>query len=369
MGSPKTGTTFLQQLLWSQREVALAQGLLLPLEGVGQHFMACLDLRDSPHLAGEPAKVRGTWAALVDAVAAHPGDVLVSHEAFAMATDEQAARALTDLATTGHEVHVVITARDLVRQWPAQWQESLKAGGRRSWPDYLDQIRTGEGAAARYLQQVEDYPALARRWSQGLSADRVHVVTVPQPGADRGLLWCRFAKVLGVEAAAFSLDQPRSNASLGYEQAELLRRVNAVLDGRLRRPGPYPAIVKGVYAHKVLAGRPGSPIVLPDDAHELARERSQQMVDDLRALGVSVAGELDELVPGVREQAEEPAPASAEELLEEALGATAGLLVEMAEARQRQRSRVAGLRERLQRAERAAADAPATPARRRRRWF
>ena len=45
VGSPKTGTTFLQDVLWSQREAAGEQGLLLPGERFHDHFLATLDVR------------------------------------------------------------------------------------------------------------------------------------------------------------------------------------------------------------------------------------------------------------------------------------------------------------------------------------
>jgi hypothetical protein len=355
VGSPKTGTTFLQQVLWSQRDLALAHGLLLPLRSVQDHFFACLDLRESQHLAEHPERVRGSWRHAVAEIAAHAGDALVSHELFAQATPEQAERGVADLVATGREVHVVITARDLARQLPAQWQEVLKAGGVLTFEEFLREARAGSGVVGSYLARVQDYAALARRFGGRLPPGRVHVVTVPPAGAPRGLLWERFARVVGLDPQAFSLDVPRANESLGREQAELLRLVNLALDGRIARPGPYPAVVKGLYAHRILAARPGARITLPADDLALARDRSAAMVADLVALGVDVAGDLDDLLVPDGVPAGDAETPEDTVLLTEAVAATAALLEAHAAARAEHRAAASRLRGRVRELEQAPA--------------
>ena len=61
VGSPKTGTTFLQQVLWSQRKLAKQQGLLLPLNSFFEHFLASLDVRDLADRPEHPARAVGIW--------------------------------------------------------------------------------------------------------------------------------------------------------------------------------------------------------------------------------------------------------------------------------------------------------------------
>ncbi len=70
------------------------------------------------------------------------GTVLVSHEILAGATPAQVARALHDLRDVGRaEVHVVYSARDLGRQVPAEWQESIKHRKQKSFERYLRQVQ------------------------------------------------------------------------------------------------------------------------------------------------------------------------------------------------------------------------------------
>lgn len=347
VGSPKTGTTFLQQVLWSHRDEAASQGLLLPGRSVRDHFHASLDLRGAPEVEPGREAAAGAWDRVVAESRDWQGDVLVSHELFALAADRHARRAVTDFRDLGFDVHVVITARDLARQLPAHWQEAVKARWALTFDEYLHE-EMDEAGGGRYLAQVQDYAGLVRRWGDSLPASAVHVVTVPPRGAPRDLLWRRFAGLLGLDPDRFPLDV-RANESLGLEQTELLRRLNAALGDRLRRPGPYPAVVKGVYAHQVLAGRPGTPLTLGAEDLALLRDRAATEVADLRDLGVDVVGDLDELlVAGGRE-----ASASAREtvttgaLLGEAVEGLIGVLEAIDASRRRQRTEVADLKARV----------------------
>jgi hypothetical protein len=216
---------------------------------------------------------------------------------------------------------------------------------------------------------VQDYGRLARCWGASLPPESVHVVTVPPRGAPRDLLWRRFAGLLGLPADEFELGV-RANESLGVEQVELLRLLNAALGDRLPRPGPYPATVKRVYAHQVLAARPGTRLALDRADLELVGERAAADVAALRTLGVDVVGDLDELlvadVPGDRAGTiRQKVPA--DRLLEESLEATIGLLEEIDATRARHRDELSRLRARVRELEARSAGDPPTESGRLRR--
>ena len=295
VGSPKTGTTFLQQVLWSQRRIAEEQGLLLPLSSFFDHYLASLDVRGLAHRPEHPSRAAGIFPKAVREAKAWPGDVLISHELFASATVEQAGRAIAAFGDDA-EVHVVLTARDLVRQIPAEWQEHLKHRSRKTFDEFVRDLQ-GDTDHSSWFWRVQDFADVTDRWGTSLPPDRVHVVTVPASGADPAILWSRFATLLGLQADAFSTQQSRSNTSLGAEQAELLRRVNATLGQRLPLPGPYAADVKNVFAQRVLAQRPGAKLGLDADGVDFAMRRSKEIVADLQRQQVDVIGDLEELVP------------------------------------------------------------------------
>lgn len=339
VGSPKTGTTFLQQVLWRQRDLAAEQGLLLPMDSFNDHFLASVDVRGLAESPNQPARAAGMWDRLVEQVLAWEGDSLISHELFAGATAEQAARAVASFPDDV-EVHVVLTARDMVRQVPAEWQEHVKHRSAESFPAFVEVLRREQPGT--WFWRVQDYPDLCRRWGGSLPSSQVHVVTVPPSGTDSSVLWGRFAGLVGLAPETFDLEGLRANVSLGYEQAELLRRVNAELGDRLPIPGPYPVDVKDFFAQRVLAGRPGTRFGLHGEDVTWAKERSARMAHELAELGVDVVGDLAELeaaeTHGVDTDLE--SAITDERLLRESVAAVAALL----EERRRLRAEVQGRR-------------------------
>ncbi len=340
MGSPKTGTTFLQEVLWSQRRKAAEQGVLLPLEKFADHYLASLDVRGLAGRKEHPARAVGIWDRLVEEASAWPGTTLVSHELFASASAEQAAAAIASFGADT-EVHVVLTARDLVRQVPAEWQEHVKHRSTKTLPEFVHDLRADETGAS-WFWRVQDFADVLARWGATLPSSRVHVVTVPPAGADPGTLWDRFAGLLGLDPDSFDTQRSRANTSLGVEQSELLRLVNAELGDRVRLPGPYPVVVKNVLAHRVLAARKGTRLALDVEATEYAVRRSAEIAEQLRRMDVDVVGDLDDLVPdrtaalaAARADADPEPPA--EVLLTEGVAALAGLLDVMAADRVVQR--------------------------------
>jgi hypothetical protein len=330
VGSPKTGTTFLQEVLWAHKRLAAEQGLLLPGERFNDHYLASLDIRGVAGRPEHPPRAEGMWKQLVEECQGWYGAALVSHELFASATEEQARRALASFGSDT-EVHVVLTARDLVRQMSAEWQEHVKHRSTKTFEEFVAGIRKDRRRTS-WFWRVQDFADVVDRWGATLDPARVHVVTVPPPTSPPETLWLRFATLLGLDPAAFDTAVSRANTSLGVEQAELLRRVNLRLGERLPLPGPYPTVVKNVLAHRVLAGHKGTRLALSRLDTEYAVDQSRAIADRLAATGVDVVGNLDELVPDVEEAtrgASEAAydPPSTDVLLDESLEAMAELLV------------------------------------------
>jgi hypothetical protein len=314
------------------------QGLLLPGQRFNDHYLASLDARGLSARKEHPARAVGMWERIAREAEAWPGTALISHELFAAATTGQAAAAL-DTFEPGTEVHVVLTARDLVRQIPAEWQEHVKHRSTKTMSRFVDDLRD-DTAGTTWFWRVQDFGGVVERWGATLPAERVHVVTVPPPGADPETLWRRFATLLGLDPDIFDTTSSRANTSLGVEQAELLRRVNLELGDRVKLPGPYPLVVKNVLAHRILAARKGTPLSLDADATDFAIRRSEEIAEHLATTGVDIVGDLGELVPersAVAASLSAPTQPSDEVLLDESLAALAGLLTVMADRRAQRR--------------------------------
>jgi hypothetical protein len=319
IGPAKTGTTYLQDVLWRNRDRLAEQGLLFPGRGTVAHFHAALDLREIQFGGHDDPRVAGAWDRLVAQVRDAPTAAVITHEILAGADDGQVARVGRDL--DGRQIHVVYGARDLARQLPAVWQESLKNRRWRRFDAYLATVlRPGaeEDPGPRGFWRAQDAVATLARWST--IADRVHVVTLPQPGAPSDTLWRRFATALDLDGDGFDLDVARSNASLSARDAELLRRLNRTLPDDLEWP-QYDRIVKRRFNRTANRGSDGRKILVPASLADDVRARAAATRDALAASGYDIIGDLDDLLPSP--SAFDPGPAERVEVPDDEVEALA----------------------------------------------
>jgi len=300
VGAPKTGTTFVQSVLFRYRNELAAQGLSYPAERYDDHFFAAVDLQDLDFSGEARPEATGTWEQVAARVRSWPGTSVVSHDVFAGAAEGHVEAAVADLAPA--EVHVIFTARDLARQLPSHWQEDVKHGQTGTFSDWYAGVARHDDSdwQLRWFWRVEDVPDVLRRWSAGVTADRIHLVTVPS-GGEPDLLWRRFAAVVGIEpdtVDASAVRQP--NTGLGVAEVELVRRLNMRRDDTLTQAA-YEHAVKGLLVHETLSGNnPGSRrFGLPEALYPEVMACSQAWVDNLGVAGYDVVGDLADLVPAM----------------------------------------------------------------------
>jgi hypothetical protein len=228
--------------------------------------------------------------------------VLVSHEIFAPARPERIERVMRDLRDS--EVHVVYAARDLARQLPAAWQESIKQGRKWTFRRFLDRAERG----STWFFRAFDLPRVLDKWGVGLPADRLHLVTVPQRpavAADKHLLWTRMCEAFGIDPAWAPRDSPRANRSLGAAETEVIRQLNRRMHRQARREARFDELIREMLAQENLANRDSIPVRLPPHRFDWAEEQAQAWIDWVKASGVHVVGDLEELRP-VRPAADAP---------------------------------------------------------------
>ncbi len=241
VGTPKTGTSHLQDVLHRNRERLATHGLLYPAERFDEHFLAALDLMKLTW-GGLELQAVGAWDRLAADVRAWPGTSVVSHEILATASRTQVDRALTSLgADDGAQIHLILSVRDLVRQIPAEWQENVKHRSVITYERFLEVITDPErdSRIGTWFWGVQEIPDIVNRWGATIPPERIHLVTVPAPGAPRDELWRRFSLAFGLEGLDLDLTPERANPSLGVPETALLRRDQP--QGRQgRRPGRLP---------------------------------------------------------------------------------------------------------------------------------
>lgn len=296
VGTPKTGTSHLQDVLFRNRDVLATQGIHYPGEEFDSHFRAAIDLMGL-RWAGLGKESAGAWDALAAEVRAARGTSIISHEVLAGAKRPQIRRALESLGDM--EVHLVISVRDLVRQIPAEWQENVKHRSSFSYAEFLHRIEDPErrSRVAAWFWRVQDIPDIIERWGGDLPPEQVHLITVPPRGAPRDELWTRFSRVFGLDGLwGLDLTAERANPSMGAPETTLVRKINRKVRGEL--PGEhYRALVRELLVHRTLSQRTDSPrIALSPEWEQRAMQVSAQWVEKLRAPGYDVVGDLDDLL-------------------------------------------------------------------------
>ena len=350
IGPLKTGTTYIQAVLYQNRKALAQNGVVLPRATFGQHVRSVLDLmgRRMSRDTGGPG---GHWQLLVDEVASADAHTGVMSMEFLCTAPPKVVRQLVDSLAPA-QVHVIWTARDLTKVLPAAWQTLLRNKQSQTWPDYVDAVhrsadsgalsrvpnkllrgRGTEASGHRFWRQQDPRQSLAP-YLEHIPAERVHVVTVPPSGSPPELLWQRFSAAVGLDPEAYDINVPRTNTSLGGVECEVLRRVNEQITGRVQG-STYNQLVKVFLAREVLERRQQSfPLVLPAGEREWVAERAADAVAFLSSGGFTLHGDLGDLgdlaaAPAPGADVREPDDVSDAELLAVTQDTLAQVLLEM----------------------------------------
>jgi hypothetical protein len=311
VGTPKTGTSYLQHVLFHNRHQLRRHGIVYPASRHDAHFLGALDLMRMPW-GGLETQAIGSWDKLAASVRRSRGDAIISHEILAAASRAQVGRALDSLGEGDTEIHLVLSVRDLVRQIPAEWQENVKHRAALSYGRFLDQIQDPrrEGRIPTWFWGVQEIPDILDRWGHDLPPEHVHVVTVPPAGGSPELLWKRFVEAFGLDGIALQLDGERVNPSLGSAETTLIRRINRAANEALE-PAYYRPLVRELLAHQTLSRRTKTArLALPPDVHPWATELQESWTAEIRRRGYDVIGDLEDLrgAPPVTEFADPDHP-------------------------------------------------------------
>ena len=328
VGTPKTGTSYLQDVLFRNRELLREHGILYPADRFDGHFLAALDLMRLTW-GGLETEAVGAWDRLAADVRAWPHTSIISHEILSTASPTQIDRALTSFGE-GVEVHLVVSVRDLARQVPAEWQENVKHRSLVSYATFLDLIHdpARDSRIGSWFWGAQEIPDILDRWGSTLPPEQVHIVTVPRPGAAPDELWRRFSRTFGLDGIGLDLTPDRANPSLGVPETALLRlinkRVTPVID-----PPDYRPLVRELIAHQTLSRRTKSArLGLPPANREWVQELSRTWTAEIEKRGYDVVGDVADLLGEPQAAFTDPDTAPATELLPASLDAIKALLLE-----------------------------------------
>jgi hypothetical protein len=328
IGLPKTGTTYLQDVLWNSRKALRAEGVLLPGKGHREHLWAALDVQDRQGLAQRDPKAPGSYARLAAEVRDWSGRAVITHEFFCAAGRRQAAAAVAALAPA--DVHLVITARDTLGMLTAGWTEYVKNGG----PKPLAAMPPPGVRAPEFSWRAWDLGGVLRRWGPAVPPERVHVIPMPGPGEPPDRHWTTYAGVLGLRGS-YAPGEGAANPALGVVQIELLRRVNRQLSG-FRTAVDRGRWIRGYLAETQLVHQDGERPAPSAEQVAECRRRADRAIGLIEQHGYDVVGELDRLrVPETPRPGRAPETVSEGELVDAAALLVAGMLADVRELNRR----------------------------------
>ena len=321
LGLPKTGTTYLQAALWSNKEHLRAAGVLVPGARHRRHLLASLDVRGDPRLARRSGNIKHPWQDLVDEALGFPGDALISHEFFGAAAPEHVQRMVDSFPE--HEVHAIVTARPITDLVTSRWQEWIKNGGTLpidEWPARKGYDPTNEWGLGSF-----DLHDILARWSQVLPRERIHLLPVDTRAASPDELWHRFCDVLGVDGARLPAPADVVNPSLGVVEVELLRRVTPHLTDFLTA-ADRGVWVRGYLAEGGVLPESGERFRMGEQAYERYLDNARRAVELVAEGGFDVRGDASLLEPRPLPDRRHPSEVTDAELVESAAQTIAAML-------------------------------------------
>jgi hypothetical protein len=176
--------------------------------------------------------------------------------------------------------------------------------------------------AGKTFWRQQNVVRLCRNWT--VAGAQVVLLTVPPPGASRDVLRDRFLSVLGVTPDGL-VAAPDANEAIGAASAQVLRRVNELLD---EAGLPSPAgqhLRKTVLAKAVMAARRDSEPAIGLPVAPWVEAHAATMVAKLQELDIGLVGEWSDLTP-VEVPGVDLAAIDGAEVAEAASAALAGLL-------------------------------------------
>jgi hypothetical protein len=290
VGPVKTGSSYLQSIMWNSRDALREQGILLPITHPNEFFLAANDVQDGQFTLVETPGSEGAWARVAVRATSWPGRVLITCELLGFSEQDHVQRIANSLAPA--TLHLIVMARCRADVLPSIYQEKIKmVDPDQSWEDFLRAYRASHGAWRH------SPGAILGRWLPHVDRQRMHVITVPQHRADSFLLH-RFTQILGIDDSRLVTASALANASLDVIDVELLRMVTARTAGQLDRRAQRGLINDRLLPVLQRLDRPRRPFRLPASFQLLMTEAAARDIEAISATGCHVHGDLDELLPG-----------------------------------------------------------------------
>ncbi|GLZ02937.1 hypothetical protein Acsp03_04040 [Actinomadura sp. NBRC 104412] len=312
IGLQKSGTTFLQHMLYDNRDVLAEAGFCYPVSldwGKGKRTVPNHEWSSYGLLGTEfpwvskrrAANKAAAWQALADQVATWPGTVLLSAEALSVIRAPAIGRLLDALGCD--DVEVLVTARSLGRSLPSLWQQHVRNGKYTGFERYLESLAEWRERGPDYIESDPDshlwrafvLSGLVRRWSAA-GVNRVRAVTTP--GRPPEVLWHRFVEALGLPQLAQAeptQEWHRAHAGLTAPETLVLASLNRLLNENRWKQRDADRLRDAVTERFQTREERGGKIVIPPEWRPTVAEWNREDLSALSGMGAEILGDIADL--------------------------------------------------------------------------
>ena len=298
IGPHKTGTTALQAAFWNKRNAIRKQGVQYVSNG--RHAMTAVLAaieHISPWTVDKRPPPMWKWERLLtDIRSSNAKRVVLSSEFFADAKPEAAERVIQQLDP--ERVQVIVTLRPLSRILTSQWQQFVQNQNTVAFEDFLrDTLDDPHPEKPPVFWRRHRHDDLVKRWADIVGPDHLTVVALNE--GDRDMVLRAFEQLTGLKTGTLEADPTIQNRSMTVPEIETIRAFNVAFKEK-KLPSLLYMKVMRFGATFVMQQRTPQPdeakLELPDWSVEPIRAIATEMVENIRATGVRVVGDLDDLL-------------------------------------------------------------------------
>jgi hypothetical protein len=305
VGPHKTGTTAVQNALWNARPRLHAQGVHHAGRAPNpSNAVRAVTAQSSPYDVDKPPSMRN-WQDLVREIRnASAPRLVVSSEFFAWAEGAQIEAIVRDLDPD--RIRIVVTLRPLLRVMPSMWQQNVQQGRTGAFEDWVRQTLEDP---ERPFWTLERHDKLIQRWVAAVGVDRVTGIVADD--RDHGVVMRGFETLLGLRNGTLVVERQLTNRSLTMAEAEAVRAFNVAFKER-GLPRDLHARTMRFGAAQLLKRRVPPPeergVMLPGWAYPEVARVQHEIVEGVRASGISIIGDIALLEDMPPAPAKDPAP-------------------------------------------------------------
>jgi hypothetical protein len=299
IGPHKTGTTALQAAFWNNRKAVAKQGVHYASSG-GRHAMTAVLAgieHISPWTIDKRPPAMWKWERLLNDIRSSKAKrVVLSSEFFADAKPENAARVIQQLDPK--RVQVIVTLRPLSRILTSQWQQFVQNQNTFGFDEFLQKtLEDPHPAKPPVFWRRHRHDDLVQRWADLVGPDHLTVVALSE--GDRDMVLRAFEQITGLKRGTLAPDPTIQNRSMTLPEIETIRAFNIAYKEKKLPPVLYMRIMRfgATFVMQQREPNPDEPkIELPEWSIDPIRQISTEMMDNIRATGVRVVGDLDDML-------------------------------------------------------------------------